>query len=82
MRELLQLNIPVELVMTEKSLQVIFDELGLRITGASDEEKSRNIVRYIQQPEEKAHLLRVYGNQRLDAPPSMSVPLEPWQPRQ
>lgn len=74
-RQLLAMGVPVELVMTEKSLQVIFDELKLRVTGSSEEEKSRQIAEYLGLSSEAGRLLKVYGNQRLDAPPSSGTHL-------
>ncbi len=74
-RELLTMGVPVELVMTEKSLQVIFDELQLRVAGSSEEDKSRQIAEYLGLSPEAGRLLKVYGNHRLDAPPSSGTHL-------
>lgn len=69
-KTLLTMGIPVELVMTEKSLQVIFDELHIKITGATEQEKVSQLIRFLQLEESKTALLRIFGNQQLDAPPS------------
>jgi flavin prenyltransferase len=74
-KQLLLLAIPVELVMTEKSHQVTFDELELRVTGKDSAEKALQLVQYMQLPVEKAALLSVYPNHRLDAPPSSGTHL-------
>ncbi len=74
-RILLQMNRPVELIMTEKSLQVIFQELGYQVTGQSDEMKSRNLVEHLKLDSQKAELLRIFGNNRLDAPSSSGTHL-------
>lgn len=73
-KTLIKLNIPVELVMTEKSLQVIFDELQLKITGASEQEKVQTVLNHIGLPDQ-TDMLNIYGNQRLDAPPSSGTHL-------
>ncbi len=73
-KELLLLNQPVELVMTEKSLQVILEETGLKISGQT-EDKRHNVIQYLNLPEDKAELLAIYGNNRLDAPPSSGTHL-------
>ncbi len=65
--ELLQLDQAVQLVMTEKSYQVIFEETGLKIGG---QDKSLRVVAHLGLPESKATLLSVFENNRLDAPPS------------
>lgn len=65
--ELLRLEQSVELVMTEKSYQVIFEETGLKIGG---QDKAFRVLQHIGLPEEHLAQLQVYENNRLDAPPS------------
>jgi flavin prenyltransferase len=65
--ELIRLEQPVELVMTEKSYQVIFEETGLKIGG---QDKALRVIQHLKLPEEQVSRLRVYENNRLDAPPS------------
>ncbi len=65
--ELLLLNQRVELVMTEKSYQVIFEETGLKIGG---QDKAQRVIQHLNLPTERVEQLRVYENNRLDAPPS------------
>ena len=74
-KQLLNLAISVELVMTEKSHQVSFDEIQLKVTGKDSAEKAAQLVRFMQLPDEKASLLAVYANHRLDAPPSSGTHL-------
>jgi 4-hydroxy-3-polyprenylbenzoate decarboxylase len=70
--ELVRLEQHVELVMTEKSYQVIFEETGLKIGG---QEKSLTVIRHIGLPDECAAQLKVFENHRLDAPPSSGTHL-------
>jgi flavin prenyltransferase len=74
--ELLRLNHPVELVMTEKSAMVVATEIGLKL-GASptSHSKSQAIVAHLGLPDNCTSLLSVHGNQRLDAPPSSGTHL-------
>jgi flavin prenyltransferase len=74
-KQLLLLNVPVELVMTEKSHQVTFDELQLKVTGSTSAEKSAQLVGYMGLPADKTEQLAVYANHRLDAPPSSGTHL-------
>jgi flavin prenyltransferase len=74
-KQLLGLGIPVELVMTEKSHQVTFDEIQLKVTGKDSAEKAAQLVSYMQLPADTARLLSVYPNHRLDAPPSSGTHL-------
>jgi flavin prenyltransferase len=74
-KQLLTLGVPVELVMTEKSHQVTFDELELKITGKDSAEKASQLVQYMGLPADTAGLLSVYPNHRLDAPPSSGTHL-------
>jgi 4-hydroxy-3-polyprenylbenzoate decarboxylase len=70
--ELICLGQQVELVMTEKSYQVIFEETGLKIGG---QDKSLTVIRHIGVPDERAEQLNVFENHRLDAPPSSGTHL-------
>lgn len=70
--ELIRLEQPVELVMTEKSYQVIFEETGLKIAG---QDKAANVIRHLGMPEERIAQLKVFENNRLDAPPSSGTHL-------
>lgn len=65
--ELLKLNVPVELTMTEKSFQVIFEEINLKVAG---HDKSMTVIQHLGLPEEKADLLKIYNNNDLGAAPS------------
>ena len=65
--ELLLLDQRVELVMTEKSYQVIFEETGLKMGG---QDKAQRVIQHLDLPAERVEQLRVYENNRLDAPPS------------
>jgi 4-hydroxy-3-polyprenylbenzoate decarboxylase len=73
-KELLLLEQTVELVMTQKSYQVIFEEIGLKIAG-QEEEKSLAVLHHLDLPETRLPQLRVYDNNRLDAPPSSGTHL-------
>lgn len=70
---LLEIGESVELVMTEKSLQVIFEELSLKIGGG--DEKVGHVLQHLNLPAEYAERFRIYGNHRLDAPPSSGTHL-------
>ncbi len=73
---LLQLGIPVELVMTEKSLQVTHDELGYKVSGANEAAKAASILTEIGlDVDTYSPLFRFYGNHRLDAPPASGTHL-------
>lgn len=74
-KELLLLDQSVELVMTEKSLQVILEELKFKVGGGEDAEKSRHIIAHLGLAPDKAALLKVFGNHRLDAAPSSGTHL-------
>jgi 4-hydroxy-3-polyprenylbenzoate decarboxylase len=74
-RELLKLKQPVELVMTEKALPVILEEMQLKVGGGDSDAKSKAILHHLGLPEEETALLTVYGNNRLDAPPSSGTHL-------
>ncbi|WP_373532019.1 UbiX family flavin prenyltransferase [Vampirovibrio sp.] len=65
--ELLRLDRKVQLVMTEKSYQVIFEETGFKIGG---QDKALRVLAHLGLPESKLDCLQVFENNRLDAPPS------------
>lgn len=65
--ELLRLNQRVQMVMTEKSYQVIFEETGLKIGG---QDKAARVLAHLGLPDAMIDLLDVFENNRLDAPPS------------
>jgi len=65
--ELILLDQVVELVMTEKSYQVIFEETGFKVSG---QDKALRIIQHLNLPENRAQQLQVFENNRLDAPPS------------
>lgn len=71
-RELILMEQAVELVMTEKSYQVIFEETGLKVSGL---EKNRAVIQHLELPEARVEQLKVYENNRLDAPPSSGTHL-------
>lgn len=70
--ELLRLGQKVEMVMTEKSYQVIFEETGLKIGG---QDKARTVLRHLNMDETYLDQLQVFENNRLDAPPSSGTHL-------
>lgn len=70
--ELIRLEQQVELVMTEKSYQVIFEETGLKIGG---QEKNLTVIRHLGLPDGRVEQLKVFENHRLDAPPSSGTHL-------
>jgi 4-hydroxy-3-polyprenylbenzoate decarboxylase len=72
---LLHLGRSVELVMTEKSLQVIFEERQLKVAGNDETAKSRLILDHLGLAHVATQQLRVFGNHRLDAPPSSGTHL-------
>ncbi len=65
--ELILLGQCVEMVMTEKSYQVIFEETGFKMGG---QDKAVRVIRHLGLAEERLEQLKVYENNRLDAPPS------------
>jgi 4-hydroxy-3-polyprenylbenzoate decarboxylase len=79
LKELLILQQPVELVMTEKAIPVILEEMKLKIGGGSTEEKISQILNALGLPQDHSQeyeqLLKLYGNNRLDAPPSSGTHL-------
>ena len=70
--ELIRLDQTVELVMTEKSYQVIFEETGLKLGGV---DKNLTVLRHLNLPDDRAAQLKVFENNRLDAPPSSGTHL-------
>ena len=75
LKELLLLQQPVELVMTEKAIPVILEEMKLKIGGGSTEEKVSQILNGLGLSQSYAEHLKLYGNNRLDAPPSSGTHL-------
>ena len=69
----LQLGIPVELVMTEKSLQVIHDELDYKVRGTTETDKAQRLLAHLELPADSP--LAFFGNHRLDAPPASGTHL-------
>ncbi len=78
-KTLLSHGVSVELVTTEKSLPVILQEEGLKIVGANAIQKRDAILGFMIErmglPSVEPSLLRVFGNQELDAPPSSGTHL-------
>jgi flavin prenyltransferase len=70
--ELLQLEQTVELIMTEKSYQVVFTETGLKLGGSN---KALTVLNHLGLPVDWTDRLKVYENNRLDAPPSSGTHL-------
>jgi 4-hydroxy-3-polyprenylbenzoate decarboxylase len=75
LKELLLLQQPVELVMTEKAIPVILEEMKLKIGGGSTEEKVSQILNGLGLSQSYTEHLKLYGNNRLDAPPSSGTHL-------
>lgn len=69
--ELLRMNHPVELVMTQMAYQVIFEEMSLKLTG----DKARRMMEHLNLPPDKTDLLTIYENSQLDARPSSGTHL-------
>lgn len=65
--ELLRLGQRVQLVMTEKSYQVVFEETGLKVGGQN---KALRVLSHLNLPDSMIDLLDVFENNRLDAAPS------------
>ena len=72
--ELLRLDQRVELVLTQKTLPVMFEELGLKLIG-SEEERVAAILGFLNLPDTKADLLALYDNNHLGAPPASGTHL-------
>lgn len=66
-RELLAAGCAVELILSEKSRQVIADELAFRLSG-KEAEKIQRIADFLKLSAPQAARLRLYENHRLDAP--------------
>jgi 4-hydroxy-3-polyprenylbenzoate decarboxylase len=69
----LEMGIPVELVMTEKSLQVIHDELDYKVSGTTEDDKAKRLLEHLELPTDSP--LKFFGNHRLDAPPASGTHL-------
>jgi 4-hydroxy-3-polyprenylbenzoate decarboxylase len=66
---LLLQNIPVELIMSEKTTLVMTEETGFQWTSTSSlEEKAHQLAEYLKLPEPATQLLKLYPNSRLDMP--------------
>jgi 4-hydroxy-3-polyprenylbenzoate decarboxylase len=74
-KALLGQQIPVELVLTEKSHQVVFEELQYKVGGGSRADKSLRLLAYLGLDTALAPLLRIYQNCELDAPASSGTHL-------
>ena len=72
---LLRAKIPVELAMTEKSIQVMIEEAATLPGTVSAPHKHADLVTALALTEQEAARLSVYGNQRIDAPPSSGTHL-------
>ncbi|MGE0200551.1 MAG: UbiX family flavin prenyltransferase [Candidatus Melainabacteria bacterium] len=72
--ELLRLQQRVALIMTQKALPVIFEEVGLKIQGQDDNPVSV-LVDFLQVPPESAPLLTIYSSHHLGAPPASGTHL-------
>lgn len=71
---LLDLDQPVEVIMTEKSQQVIFEEIGFKTAG-DETQKAESLLDFLQLPRDRLPLLRIFANHRLDAPPASGTHL-------
>lgn len=69
-RELLLRYYPVEVVFTEKALQVMHDETALQLRGHSPEEKCRSLLSAIDLGAEYLPYLQWFGNHDIAAPPA------------
>lgn len=65
LKELLLLNIPVELVLSEKSLLVMHQELGFQFTHAKPAERLPALCTFLQLPVEKATLIHWESNKNI-----------------
>ncbi|MBY0402736.1 MAG: UbiX family flavin prenyltransferase [Cyanobacteria bacterium] len=74
-KELLLLDQTVSLVMTEKSIQVIFEEMQLKVSGANPDEKVQHILKHLGLPDTKKELLKLYGNNNIGAAPASGTHL-------
>lgn len=64
---LLGLQVPVELVLTEKAVPVIFEEMGLQLP-AGLKERATAIIQHLQLPADSLPLLSLFDNKQLGAP--------------
>jgi flavin prenyltransferase len=74
-RALLNLSVPVELIFTEKSQAVCFEETGLTLkrqgdTNKGDLSRTEQLCQFLKLPLESASLLRLYGNQEIGQKPA------------
>lgn len=72
--ELLKLDQPVELILTQKAYPVIFEEMGLKISGQG-QERIESILAFFNLSSGQASLLSLHDNNQLGAPPSSGTHL-------
>ncbi len=72
--ELLRLQVPVELVFSNKALPVIFEEMNLSL-NTGDSSVNETIVSFLKLPLDRAPLLKIWNNQNLGASPSSGTHL-------
>ena len=69
LKELLLLGQPVDLILTEKSLQVVYEETGFQ-AKASGGSKVQQLLEFLDLPAEKAAILQWFGNQEIGQKPA------------
>ena len=74
-KALLNQHIPVELIWTEKSHQVVFEELGYKSGSGTREQKVLRLIEHLELDVSLAPLLSIYQNYELDAPASSGTHL-------
>jgi 4-hydroxy-3-polyprenylbenzoate decarboxylase len=67
LKELLHLNIPVELVLSEKSLLVMHQETGFQYTQAKPEQRLIALCQFLNIPPEKADFIQLESNKNIGA---------------
>lgn len=72
--ELLKLDQPVELILTQKAFPVVFEEMGLKL-GSQGQERSDTVASYLKLPTDKASLLTFHESHNLGAAPSSGTHL-------
>lgn len=68
LKELLLLEVPVDLVLSEKSLLVMHQETGFQYTQAKPEDRLVALCEFLALPAEKAQLIQVESNKNIGAP--------------
>ena len=69
-KTLLQMGQPVDMIISDKSYQVIFEEMGISMPKSMDAQKQA-VLNYIELPDSRyTPLLNCYGNQQLGAKPA------------